>query len=79
MMALLTFSNLTNMQILIYLNLLSLKMITLKTCLRESRSLILISNILNLIRSKNGIPAKGYKTRSKKKKSDMYIIERRKK
>tara|TARA_A100001035_G_scaffold99379_1_gene77865 strand:+ start:866 stop:1690 length:825 start_codon:yes stop_codon:yes gene_type:complete len=30
-------------------------------------------------RSKNGIPAKGYKTRSKKKKSDMYIIERRKK
>lgn len=32
-----------------------------------------------LPRSKNGIPAKGYKTRAKKKKSDMYIIERRKK
>ena len=30
-------------------------------------------------RSKNGIPAKGYKTRDKKKTSDKYIIERRKK
>ena len=30
-------------------------------------------------RSKNGIPAKGYKTRNKKKPSDKYIIERRKK
>ena len=30
-------------------------------------------------RSKNGIPAKGYKTRNKKKSSDKYIIERRKK
>ena len=30
-------------------------------------------------RSKNGIPAKGYKTRSKKKASNKYIIERRKK
>ena len=30
-------------------------------------------------RSKNGIPAKGYKTRNKKKASDKYIIERRKK
>ena len=30
-------------------------------------------------RSKNGIPAKGYKTRNKKKLSDKYIIERRKK
>ncbi len=30
-------------------------------------------------RSKNGIPAKGFKTRSKKNKSDMFIIERRKK
>ena len=30
-------------------------------------------------RSKNGIPAKGYKTRDKKKASDKYIIERRKK
>tara|TARA_B100000614_G_C14471257_1_gene462616 strand:+ start:31 stop:858 length:828 start_codon:yes stop_codon:yes gene_type:complete len=30
-------------------------------------------------RSKNGIPAKGYKTRNKKKYSDKYIIERRKK
>ncbi len=30
-------------------------------------------------RSRNGIPAKGYKTRSKKKYSDKYIIERRKK
>jgi len=29
-------------------------------------------------RSKNGIPAKGYKTRNKKKASDKYIIERRK-
>ena len=29
-------------------------------------------------RSKNGIPAKGYKTRDKKKTSDKYIIERRK-
>ena len=30
-------------------------------------------------RSKNGIPAKGYKTRNKKKASNKYIIERRKK
>jgi large subunit ribosomal protein L2 len=30
-------------------------------------------------RSRNGIPAKGYKTRSKKKYSDKYIIEKRKK
>lgn len=30
-------------------------------------------------RSKNGIPAKGYKTRSRKKYSDKYIIEKRKK
>lgn len=30
-------------------------------------------------RSRNGIPAKGYKTRSKKKASSKYIIERRKK
>ena len=30
-------------------------------------------------RSRNGIPAKGYKTRDKKKKSSQYIIERRKK
>ncbi len=30
-------------------------------------------------RSKNGIPAKGFKTRSKKKLSNKYIIERRKK
>ena len=30
-------------------------------------------------RSKNGIPAKGYKTRAKKKASNKYIIERRKK
>lgn len=30
-------------------------------------------------RSRNGIPAKGYKTRSKKKASNKYIIERRKK
>ena len=30
-------------------------------------------------RSKNGIPAKGFKTRSKKKPSNKYIIERRKK
>ena len=30
-------------------------------------------------RSKNGIPANGYKTRNKKKDSDKYIIERRKK
>ena len=30
-------------------------------------------------RSKNGIPAKGYRTRSKKKYSNKYIIERRKK
>ena len=30
-------------------------------------------------RSKKGIPAKGYKTRNKKKHSDKYIIERRKK
>jgi len=32
-----------------------------------------------LPRNKNGIPAKGYKTRDKKKTSDKYIIERRKK
>jgi large subunit ribosomal protein L2 len=32
-----------------------------------------------LPRNKNGIPAKGYKTRNKKKASDKYIIERRKK
>jgi large subunit ribosomal protein L2 len=32
-----------------------------------------------LPRNKNGVPAKGYKTRNKKKASDMYIIERRKK
>ena len=32
-----------------------------------------------LPRSKNGIPAKGFKTRNKKKISDKYIIERRKK
>lgn len=30
-------------------------------------------------RSRNGIPAKGYKTRDKKKASDKYIVERRKK
>ncbi|MCK5079108.1 MAG: 50S ribosomal protein L2 [Bacteroidetes bacterium] len=30
-------------------------------------------------RSRKGLPAKGYKTRSKKKKSNKYIIERRKK
>ncbi|MCK9617363.1 MAG: 50S ribosomal protein L2 [Lentimicrobiaceae bacterium] len=30
-------------------------------------------------RTRKGMPAKGYKTRSKKKSSDMYIIERRKK
>ncbi len=30
-------------------------------------------------RSRNGIPAKGYKTRNKKKYSDKYIIERKKK
>ena len=30
-------------------------------------------------RSKNGIPAKGFKTRSKKKPSNKYIIERREK
>lgn len=30
-------------------------------------------------RNKNGIPAKGYKTRSKKKASNKYIVERRKK
>ncbi|MGB6038074.1 MAG: 50S ribosomal protein L2, partial [Cryomorphaceae bacterium] len=30
-------------------------------------------------RSRNGIPAKGYKTRNKKKASNKYIIERRKK
>lgn len=30
-------------------------------------------------RSKNGIPAKGYKTRSKKKYSDKYILKKRKK
>jgi large subunit ribosomal protein L2 len=32
-----------------------------------------------LPRNKNGVPAKGYKTRNKKKASDKYIIERRKK
>jgi large subunit ribosomal protein L2 len=32
-----------------------------------------------LPRNKNGVPAKGYKTRNKKKSSDKYIIERRKK
>jgi|TARA_B110000914_G_scaffold206603_1_gene202620 large subunit ribosomal protein L2 len=32
-----------------------------------------------LPRNKNGVPAKGYKTRDKKKASDKYIIERRKK
>jgi large subunit ribosomal protein L2 len=32
-----------------------------------------------LPRNKNGVPAKGYKTRDKKKSSDKYIIERRKK
>ena len=31
-----------------------------------------------LPRNKNGVPAKGYKTRNKKKASDKYIIERRK-
>jgi len=30
-------------------------------------------------RSRNGIPAKGYKTRSRKKASSMYIVEKRKK
>ena len=30
-------------------------------------------------RSRNGIPAKGYKTRSKKNNSNIYIVERRKK
>ena len=30
-------------------------------------------------RSRNGVPAKGYKTRSKKKSSNKYILERRKK
>ena len=30
-------------------------------------------------RSRNGIPAKGYKTRSRKNKSNIYIVERRKK
>ncbi|MDG1262879.1 MAG: 50S ribosomal protein L2, partial [Flavobacteriales bacterium] len=30
-------------------------------------------------RSRNGVPAKGYKTRSPKKQSNKYIIERRKK
>jgi large subunit ribosomal protein L2 len=30
-------------------------------------------------RSRNGIPAKGYKTRNKKKDTNKYIIERRKK
>ena len=30
-------------------------------------------------RSKNGIPAKGFRTRSRKKDSNRYIIERRKK
>jgi large subunit ribosomal protein L2 len=30
-------------------------------------------------RSRKGLPAKGYKTRSKKKASNKYIIERRKK
>ena len=31
-----------------------------------------------LPRNKNGVPAKGYKTRDKKKSSNKYIIERRK-
>jgi large subunit ribosomal protein L2 len=30
-------------------------------------------------RSRNGVPSKGYKTRNKKKYSDKFIIERRKK
>ena len=30
-------------------------------------------------RSRNGMPAKGYKTRKRKKQSSKYIIERRKK
>ena len=30
-------------------------------------------------RSRNGIPAKGYKTRARKNKSNIYIVERRKK
>jgi large subunit ribosomal protein L2 len=30
-------------------------------------------------RSRNGIPAKGYRTRSKTKASNKYIVERRKK
>jgi large subunit ribosomal protein L2 len=30
-------------------------------------------------RSRNGIPAKGYKTRAKKKATNKYIVERRKK
>ena len=30
-------------------------------------------------RSKNGIPAKGFRTRDKKKSSNKYIIERKKK
>jgi large subunit ribosomal protein L2 len=30
-------------------------------------------------RSKNGIPAKGFRTRDKKKASNKYIIERKKK
>jgi large subunit ribosomal protein L2 len=36
-------------------------------------------NAGGLPRSRNGMPAKGYKTRSKKKYSDKFIIERRKK
>ena len=32
-----------------------------------------------LPRSRKGLPAKGFKTRSKKKNTDRYIIERRKK
>lgn len=36
-------------------------------------------NAGGLPRSRKGIPAKGYKTRNKKKASNMYIIERRKK
>jgi large subunit ribosomal protein L2 len=32
-----------------------------------------------LPRSRKGIPAKGYKTRDRKKQSNKYIIERRKK
>jgi len=37
------------------------------------------SNAGGLPRSRKGLPAKGYKTRSKTKYSDKFIIERRKK